>query len=207
MADIFEVMPQAASGIAQRNHKNGTNQMPIASELPGLRLRMELVPRPLWGRNLRSPDAFGQVLWEKYRNFLITEPGVRCAVCCAPVQGSSGWMDYRGFQCHEVWEYQEKKTVGTAVLLRVAVTCIYCHDVHHFGSTKERLMSGKITIDQFDDRIKHFCEVNQCGQDVFNTHYWQSFDIFARRNKKQWKIDWGDFDFAVGRAERCGPKA
>jgi len=47
----------------------------------------------------------------------------RCTICGSPEK-------LRG---HEVWKYEEKKTVGRAILLRVDALCWTCHQHHALG--------------------------------------------------------------------------
>jgi hypothetical protein len=155
-----------------------------------LKLRIELIPKPLWEVNLRSRDGLGKARWDKLRRKLIETNGTRCAIC-----GSDG---HHG---HEVWEYREKKTVGTAVLLRVEIVCIDCHDIHHWGRTTKLFQAGTITGDRYGFLRKHFRKVNGCRQQVFDDHALRSARVWLKRSKKRWKIDWGDFKPAVAEAK------
>lgn len=89
-----------------------------------LKLGIELVPKPLWEHTLRSNEGLGKPWWGKLRRGLIKKRGPCCAIC-----GVIG----KRLHGHEVWGYREKKTIGLAVLLRVEIVCIDCHDVHHWG--------------------------------------------------------------------------
>lgn len=99
-----------------------------------MKLRIELVPKPLWGRNLRSREGLGKARWDKFRQELIRSNGGRCAIC-----GSGDRL-----HGHEVWGYREKKTVGTAVLLAVEIVCMDCHDIHHWARTTQLFRAGII---------------------------------------------------------------
>src|SRR5712691_8837412 len=93
----------------------------VSTAAPGcLKLRIELIPRPLWERNLRLSDGLGKARWGKLRHKLIEKNGARCTIC-GKTERLHG---------HEVWAYREKSTVGTAMLLRVEIVCIDCHDIH-----------------------------------------------------------------------------
>jgi hypothetical protein len=156
-----------------------------------LKLRIELVPRPLWEKNLRSSDGLGKARWDKFRHKLIESNGARCAIC-----GSA-----KRLHGHEVWEYREKKTVGTAVLLRVEIVCIDCHDIHHWGRTTKLFQAGTITSDRYGFLRKHFRKVNRCRQQVLDDHERRSVRVWLKRSKKRWKVDWSDFESAVADAK------
>jgi hypothetical protein len=94
------------------------------------KLHVEMIPRPLWGRNLRSDvEGIGKHRWMKLRKQAIDACDGKCVIC-----GSS--QELHG---HEVWKYQERKTVGRATLLRVDVLCWTCHNITHWGNTVNRL--------------------------------------------------------------------
>jgi hypothetical protein len=94
-----------------------------------------------------------------------------------------------------------EKTVGTAVLLRVEIVCIDCHDIYHWGRTTKLFQAGIISGDRYGFLRKHFRKVNGCRQQVFDDHFLSSARIWSRRSKKRWKIDWGDFEPAVAEAK------
>jgi len=151
---------------------------------PSLKLSIELVPKPLWEQNLRSDEGLGRERWDKLRRELIKESGSRCAICGATEKRLHG---------HEVWDYREKKTVGSVVLLRVEIVCVDCHDIHHWARTTKLFEAGKITADRYKHLRKHFRAVNGCRQEVFDQHFLQSARIWEKRSSKQWKIEWVHF--------------
>jgi hypothetical protein len=164
----------------------------VSTGAPGrLKLRIELIPEPLWKQNLRLSDGLGKWRWEKLRHQLIETNGARCTICGATERLAG----------HEVWEYREKKTVGTAVLLRVEIVCIDCHDIHHWGRTRKLFQAGDISGDRYCFLRKHFRKVNGCRQQVFDDHALRSDRIWSRQSKKRWKVDWGDFKPAVDEAK------
>lgn len=164
--------------------------MALTRQRRHLKLRIELIPKRLWKKNLRSSDGLGKARWDKLRRKLIEANGTRCTIC-----GSAG---HHG---HEVWQYREKKTVGTAMLLCVDIVCIDCHDIHHWGRTTKLFEAGAITGERYGSLIKHFCKVNRCRQQVFEDHALRSARVWLKRSKKRWKIDWGDFEPVVVEAK------
>jgi acyl-CoA synthetase (AMP-forming)/AMP-acid ligase II len=105
-----------------------------------LKLRIELVPKVLWKKNLRSDEALGKGRWDKLRAKRIKEHGSRCTICGAKSKRLHG---------HEVWDYREKKTVRIAVLLRVEIVCVDCHDIHHWARTTKLFKDQKISAERY----------------------------------------------------------
>lgn len=81
-----------------------------------MKLCIKLVPKPLFERTLR--EALGKARWDKLRHQLIETNGGQCEICDST----------EGLHGHEVWAYREKNGAETAVLLKVQIVCIDCHD-------------------------------------------------------------------------------
>jgi hypothetical protein len=156
-----------------------------------MKLRIELVPKPLWGLNLRSSYGLGKARWDKLRHKLIETNGAHCKIC-----GNTEKL-----HGHEVWAYREKKTVGTAVLLRVEIICIDCHDIHHWARTVKLIQAGVVKHSRDMVLRKHFRKVNGCRQQDFDNYFRRSLRIWFKRSKKKWKLDWGVFWGQVEAAE------
>lgn len=149
-----------------------------------------MVPGPLWGRNLRSAEGIGEYRWKKLRRQAIDECGGKCVIC-----GSSERL-----HGHEVWRYQERKTVGQAELLRVDVICWTCHNITHWGNTVRLIMLGAISYEGYMALRKHFRRVNRCRQIDFDRHARRELSGWKRRKRLRWKIDWGPYTDAVADA-------
>jgi len=169
---------------------NKTRRAKTPARTP-LKLRVELIPKPLWEQNLRVRDGLGKARWDKLRRQLIEKHGARCAICGATEH----------LHGHEIWDYREKKTVGTVVLLRVEIVCGDCHDIHHWGRRTKLFEAGTITAERYNHLKKHFRKVNHCRQEVFDNHFRLSARVWMTRSKKRWKVDWGDFAPAVAEAK------
>jgi hypothetical protein len=150
---------------------------------------MELVPQPLWGVNLRL--WLGQGRWRKFRQALIDEGGQQCAICKSPDRPHG----------HEIWEYRDKKRVGTARLKAVEIICQNCHDIHHWGRTKKLIDRGEVSLKRHNELKRHFRMVNHCTQREFEAHADSAFLIWGERSFKEWKVDWGDFRNEIAEAE------
>jgi hypothetical protein len=157
------------------------------------RLQVDMVPRPLWGVNLRSNiDGLGRNRWEKVRQQAIETCGGKCTIC-----GSAEKL--RG---HEVWKYEEKKTVGRAILLRVDALCWTCHNITHWGNTVRLMVIGAISHEGHMVLRRHFRRVNQCRQADFERHARRKLAIWQRQSRLRWKVDWGPYAAGVAEAKR-----
>jgi hypothetical protein len=65
---------------------------------------------------------------------------------------------------HEIWEYRDKKWVGTARLKAVEIICQNCHDIHHWGRTKKLIDRGEVGLKRHNELKRHFRRVNDCTQ-------------------------------------------
>jgi hypothetical protein len=159
-------------------------------------LKLELVPRRLWGKNLRSKKALGKGRWDRLRRKLKESGHTSCAIC-------GGTERLHG---HEVWKYVEWPTPKRSVakLLRVEMVCRKCHDINHWGMTNVLIAMGHIGHAGFIGLRKHFRTVNGCRQKDFDRHIKIGFAVHRRQSAKRWRIDWGDFKpmLAEARAAR-----
>lgn len=148
-----------------------------------LKLRIELVPRPLHRYNLRSEAVgLGDTGWRKLRRTIIAENGPACQVCGSTERPHA----------HEIWQYEEKARSGIAHLIGVGMVCARCHAIHHWGSTKLLMSEGKLQGAAHDTLIAHFMKVNQCSEDDFARHEKHCVEEWERRNQLKWRIDWGE---------------
>lgn len=149
-----------------------------------LKLRLDLVPLPLHGRNLRSKtEGIGEGRWKRLRLFAIEQCGGKCVIC-----GGADMLNG-----HEVWKYEEKKRVGLATLVRVDAVCRTCHNVSHWGMTRILIQLGVIKHDTHMLLRRHFRKVNGCLQADFDRHIQRSFSEWRRRSDKRWNINWGPY--------------
>ncbi len=160
------------------------------------KLRIELVPEPLWRKNLRSKDGLGKGRWTKLRREVLAKAPPTCAICGGPFE------PYKP-QGHEVWKYVERPGRCSAKLLRVEIICRRCHDIHHWGMTKILIMFGSITHAGHMGLRKHFRKVNRCTAADFEKHETAAFREWRRRSKRRWKIDWGEFAPALAIAKEA----
>ena len=155
------------------------------------KLSLELIPGPLWGRNLRSNVVgLGPGRWLKLSRATRSALG-KCAIC-------GGTDRLHG---HENWRYVEKPRSGVATLVRVDVICTICHSVQHWGRIQQLLIIGVMSPADERRLIRHFMRVNKCTRAAFERHVVRSFRIWRLRSKKRWKIDWGPFEPMITEAK------
>ena len=150
------------------------------------RLSISPIPKPLWGKNLRSPSALGPNEWRKIRASLLVGHNGKCESCN---NRASKWF------AHEVWIYKTSTTPAIARLKRVSIHCVKCHACEHFPRT---LKFG--TRAQVVSAIKHFCRVNGVGRDGFDLHFSAAMSRWNRLSKLKWVVDYGPYSPLV--AER-----
>jgi hypothetical protein len=157
------------------------------------KLRIDLVPKPLHGHNLRSEAVgLGNTRWRMLRQKVLTEHGSACAICGSTEKPHT----------HEIWKYEERGKQGTARLLGIEVTCARCHYVHHWCSTRLMVSEGKMQKVSVDALIQHFMDVNECSRQDFERHASDSLLEWKRRNKLKWRIDWEQFSKPIKEARR-----
>jgi hypothetical protein len=145
-----------------------------------LRLKIELVPQPLWGKNLRAEGVLGRAGWRRLRAQLLGNGTPVCGICGAAAATP---------EAHEEWEYIEAKGSGIARLKRISLVCQDCHSIHHIGRTQKLLISGAITRAMWDHLIAHFLRVNACDVAVWEQHSREVKADWSRRSKLTWTLD------------------
>ncbi|KKQ51905.1 HNH endonuclease [Candidatus Woesebacteria bacterium RIFCSPHIGHO2_01_FULL_39_17] len=141
-----------------------------------LKLIIELVPASSWNQNLRS--LLKPQMWEKLRKEVYKKHNYKCAIC-----KSGGRL-----QAHEVWEYDDKNHIQK--LVDLVALCSKCHAVKHIGLAGIQASEGKLN---YDNLIKHFMKVNNCGRDVFEKHQTEAFKKFDERSCYEWSTDFSEY--------------
>ncbi|QIG97605.1 hypothetical protein [Bradyrhizobium sp. 6(2017)] len=152
--------------------------------MPGKnKLRLELIPGPLWRQNLRcNVVGLGPGRWLKLSRATRAALG-KCTIC--------GGADR--LHGHENWKYVEKPRSGVAILVGVDAICTICHSVQHWGRIQQLVAIGVMSTADERRLIRHFMKINKCDRAAFERHVVRSFRIWRVRSKKRWKIDWGGF--------------
>ena len=155
--------------------------------MPRWKLRVEMVPEPLWQMNLRSSDALGRYRWDKLRKSMIVKRGPACAIC-GTTERPHG---------HEIWKYEDRRRISIARLVGIEIICGDCHAVHHWGLTTRLTLLGIMTREEFKRLVRHVCKVNRCKARAFKRHADEAYAIWEERSDRKWRIDWGDFREAI----------
>lgn len=141
-----------------------------------MRLKIELVPKPLWGKNLRKNIKTTD--WKKIRNECYRKANSKCDIC-----GSK-----RKLNCHEKWEYDDKKHVQK--LMGFKALCPSCHLVNHYGRAIQISSEGYIDIENI---IKHFMRINNVDRSTFEQHLKKAVSLFDSRSTHEWEVDYSDW--------------
>jgi len=141
-------------------------------------LTIELVPKTAWYINLRSELPKEQ--WDKIRKETYKKANYKCEIC-----GGKGkkWP----VECHEIWEYDDENHIQT--LKGLISLCPDCHQVKHAGLAK---IKGKYEIIK-----KHLAKVNKWTIEEAEKYIEEQFDIWEKRSKYKWEIDysWIEYNF------------
>ncbi len=157
------------------------NAPPPRTKLPpghfeSFKLKAELIPKQLWHINLRK--AMGRSKWKKIREEVCNRQGGVCAIC-----------NTRGrLECHEHWRFEDHDHILR--LIEFLGLCKLCHHVKHLGLA--RVFERKGILD-FETIIQHFQQVNGCTRYEFNAHESAAKMEWIKRNRIEWKADFGDF--------------
>ena len=140
------------------------------------KLKIELVPSPLWYKGLRSkvsPEVWDKIRYEVYR-----ASGNKCVVC-----GASGKL-----YCHEVWAYDDDSHIQK--LVRLEALCELCHNVKHIGLAGIKAERGEVDYNRV---IRHFMRVNGCSYEDFKAHEGSAYEVWEERSDFEWVCDFGEY--------------
>lgn len=136
-----------------------------------LRLAIELVPAQQWGDNLRTRLPRAQ--WDALRRACYAAAGHRCEVC--GMRGSR-----HPVECHERWEYDERKRVQK--LVGLIALCPRCHEVKHFGRA--------VATGNEMRALEHFARVNDLTPAAACDEVEAAFDLHEYRTSLgAWQLD------------------
>lgn len=142
-------------------------------------LKVELVPRSAWWKNVRSNVTRAQ--WDKCKKYARAKTaGGLCIIC-----GGSGFAQGRNYttDAHEVWEYDDENEIQT--LVDIIPLCPTCHACKHLGRT--RATSNRA---QWERVINHLQSVNEWSDDHTLEYVQLAFQIWELRSQvPTWKLD------------------
>ena len=160
-----------------------------------LRLCVDMVPKPLHGRNLRK--VIGRARWSALRVQILSEREHACEICGAGPTSTSE------LHAHEVWIYDLNKRPNRARLERIGLLCHLCHSVEHLGNSLARIAEGVLPEMYVNKLSAHFCAVNGVSIHMWDLHTakaWQEWKALSKRSA--WRVEFGHFDVLLTDAER-----
>jgi len=156
------------------------------NKLKELKLTLEFIPitmeRSLY-QFLKRSDRMNR--WKGIKEDLVKKNGKKCQVC----NRSNAHLE-----AHEAWDYQEDTC--TQLLKNIQLLCHECHRVKHvnlFYQSKLRRWGFLRSNTSKQDLIDHFCKVNECNEEDFETMEREAFKLLRRRNRISWRKDFGSF--------------
>lgn len=149
-------------------------------------LGINLIPKPLYGRNLRA--TIGQYRWRKLRRTLFANNlELRCETCGAIVEGPAL------LSAHEEWLYVTSKKPAVARLQNIRLICRPCHGCEHFGLTLILLQKGFLTWSQVEETIRHYCDVNRVSLVAFRRDLKRASTLWKKRSRRKWRVDFRNY--------------
>ena len=146
-----------------------------------LKLTIQLIPRPLWGRSLAKLAPRNE--WEKLRIQVFEWYDRRCGICRA---GNPTMI------CHEVWQYDDVNHVQR--LADLMLVCEMCNRCIHFGQSERLAAEGKLDLEMV---MAHFCSVNGADRFELTMERSRAGKEWNERNKHEWTQDFGEYSDLV----------
>lgn len=140
------------------------------------RLRIELVPRPLWRQSLRKILSDGE--WDRLRQWALDRAGNTCVPCGRHVEGGKDLI------CYEQWAYDDQ--AATQTLTGVEIHCWDCDAVTHIGYAGFR--GGGAAVVQ---ALRRLVTVTGCTPQQAMNAYGEAMRLHERRSDREWTQDIG----------------
>lgn len=127
------------------------------------RIEIELVPRPLWGKNLHNKPE-----WDSIRKWSYNRARHKCSICNS---------EKLSVHAHEKWEYDDVRHVQS--LVDIECLCELCHLVKHIGYASE---TGR-----YDEALTHLTNLNDIS---INEAEYYIFECYQTWRKRSTHEDW-----------------
>ena len=135
-----------------------------------MKLTIELVPKNLWGKNLRS--LVPKEKWDTLRRGCYKKARYICEVC-------GGLGDEWPVECHEIWKYNDKTHVQR--LAGLIALCPACHEVKHIGRSR--------AVGKGEEAFAHLGKVNGWRAARTRDYVDQAFLDWRNRSRHEWQLD------------------
>lgn len=148
------------------------------------KLRVELVPRLLWGMSMSQ--RLKQRPWRQLRLEAIERTTDRCDACGAGPDERLG----RPLNVHEVWIYDDAQHIQTLLSLRpLCGTCSACVHIGRTGAVA--VEKGGIDMNELRE---HMARVNGVTRTEIDQHISAAFQLWRTRSDVQnWRQDYGTY--------------
>ena len=140
-----------------------------------LKLEIEPVPVSTWGKSLAN--RLPKKEWDDIRQRVYREADYRCEIC-----GNRNST----LHCHEVWKFDDRKRIQ--YLVRFQCLCELCHNIKHFGRSKEVYPREYI-----EELIEHWCRVNNKTRRDFLKHEAEVHEISKKRMDRYYIVKVGKY--------------
>lgn len=139
-----------------------------------IKLSVELVPKTCHFSNVRT--TLSKKDWDKIRFICYDNADHKCEIC-----GQTGLE--QGYphkvECHEIWQYNDKKYVQK--LVGLIALCPLCHQVKHIGRANAMGLQAQ-AFNQLEI-------VNQWTHKEVVEHLAESFNTYRERSQHEWALD------------------
>ncbi len=144
-------------------------------------LSLELIPRTVFGENLRNRLTWSQ--WETCKKFAKEASAGVCSACGGA--GAKGRVD-----CHERWEWIEDGELHVQRLVGLVALCPRCHTAKHYGRAQ---MMGYA-----NDANDQLMKVNGWSAEELKDHLMAARDQWLERSIHEWTLDFGWLSATLG---------
>lgn len=133
-----------------------------------MKIKMQLIPRPCYGRNLRS--VLEEEDWVQISRAVRSD--CTCAICKRKFSSISK------LEAHEEWVFKK----GKQTLKRILPLCKKCHRAIHIGHTAYEVSDKK-----YKKIRKWYCKINHCNKEQFYADRREAYRQWAILSNQNWK--------------------
>ena len=136
--------------------------------MSNLKLKIDLLPKGAWGNDLSL--TLPRKDWDVLRNYCYRQANGKCQIC---------GHETDNLQAHEVWKFNINNREQT--LIDIIAICNKCHGVIHYHNSQR--------LGYAESAKRHFLQVNNVTEDVFNEHLTKALALYERQNTVyHWRI-------------------